>query len=45
VCILNASLNQLTVLGSSVGRELYYLRKDCLEILKQLCAARVVTRG
>jgi hypothetical protein len=43
--VLNASLNQLAVRRCSVGRELYYLRQDQLEILKQLGAPRVVTCG
>lgn len=43
--LLNTSFNQLPVLGSSVGGELYYLRENELQILKQLRAPRIVTRG
>ena len=45
MALLNASLNQLPVLGCSVRGELYYLREHQLQVLKELRAPRIVTRG
>jgi hypothetical protein len=42
---LNGSLNQLAVRRCSAGRELYYLRENQLQILQELRAPRIVTRG
>jgi hypothetical protein len=45
MALLNASLNQLPILGCSVRGELYYLREYQLQALQELRASRVVTRG
>ena len=45
MALLNASFDQLPILGASVGGQLYYLSENQLQVLEQLRAPRVVTCG